>query len=114
MTCADLDRSLAFYVDLLGLRLRDRGEAAGGSFEITGLPRPSVRWADVLLDRGQVLELIEYRTPAGHAHRAEPNDPGATHLALRVDDAVAVHSRLTESGAVTRSVEASSNVAVTV
>jgi diaminopimelate decarboxylase len=103
VTCADLDRSLAFYVDLLGLELRDRGEGAGGSFEITGLPSPSVRWADVLLDRGQVLELIEYQRPRGQAHRAEPNDPGASHLALRVDDAAAVHSCLTEAGVVTRS-----------
>ena len=103
VTCADLDRSLAFYVDLLGLELRDRGEGAGGSFEIAGLPSPSVRWADVLLDRGQVLELIEYQRPRGQAHRAEPNDPGASHLALRVDDAAAVHSCLTEAGVVTRS-----------
>jgi len=103
VTCADLDRSLGFYVDLLGLELRDRGEAAGGSFEITGLRNPSVRWADLLLDRGQVLELIEYQSPRGPAHRAEPNDPGATHLALRVDDASAVHACLTEAGVVTRS-----------
>ena len=62
-----------------------------------------MRWADLLLDRGQVLELIEYRSPRGRAHRAEPNDSGASHLALRVDDAAAVHSCLTEAGTMTRS-----------
>jgi diaminopimelate decarboxylase len=103
VTSGDLDRSLAFYVGLLGLELRDRGEARGGSFEITGVPDPSVRWADVLLDGGQVLELIQYMSPRGRSHNAAPNDPGATHLALRVEDAPAVHARLTEAGVETRS-----------
>ncbi|MQA73420.1 MAG: hypothetical protein GEU88_03535 [Solirubrobacterales bacterium] len=97
VTSADLDRSLAFYRDLLGLELRGRGEAEGGEFEITGIPDPSVRWADLELSHGQVLELIEYVEPRGTPSRPLPNDPGATHISLRVADIDAVHSRLREA-----------------
>jgi diaminopimelate decarboxylase len=95
VTCGDLDRSLAFYCDLLGLELRGRGEADGSSeFKITGIASPKVRWADVHLPHGQVLELIEYERPRGTPSRPEPNDPGATHISLRVPDADAACERL--------------------
>lgn len=103
VTSGDLDRSLRFYVDLLGLRVRARGEAKGGDFELTGLAEPEVRWADLELEAGSVLELIEYLAPAGTPVRPEPNDPGATHISLRVIDADAVFARLRDAGATVRS-----------
>jgi diaminopimelate decarboxylase len=104
VTCGDLDRSLAFYRDLLGLALRGRGEVDGSSeFEITGIANPIVRWADLLLPHGQVLELIEYERPRGTPSRPEPNDPGATHISLRVTDADAACERLRAAGAGVRS-----------
>ncbi|MGH2926046.1 MAG: VOC family protein [Solirubrobacterales bacterium] len=99
VTAADLERSLGFYGDLLGLEVRARGEAQGGEFEITGLANPSVRWADLQLAHGQVLELIEYVDPPGDPVRPSVNDPGATHISLRVNDVDAVHRRLIEAGA---------------
>jgi catechol 2,3-dioxygenase-like lactoylglutathione lyase family enzyme len=99
VTCADLDASLAFYCGLLGLELRARGEAQGSSeFEITGIANASVRWADLHLPHAQVLELIAYLDPAGEPVRPAPNDPGATHISLRVADADAAHARLTAAG----------------
>ena len=103
VTCGDLDRSLAFYCGLLGLELRARGEAEGSSeFAITGLADPAVRWADVQLPHGQVLELIEYERPRGTPSRPKPNDPGATHISLRVPDANAAWERLRAAGAAVR------------
>jgi diaminopimelate decarboxylase len=103
VTCGDLDRSLAFYRDLLGLALRARGHAEGHSeFEITGIANPKVRWADIELPHGQVLELIEYERPRGTPSRPEPNDPGATHISLRVPDADAACERLRAAGASVR------------
>jgi catechol 2,3-dioxygenase-like lactoylglutathione lyase family enzyme len=98
VTCADLDRSLEFYVGLLGLEVRARGEDQGGDFEITGIGNAKVRWADLRLPHGQVVELLEYVEPRGDGIRAAPNDPGATHIALRVLDADAVHERLVDAG----------------
>jgi diaminopimelate decarboxylase len=105
VTSGDLDRSLAFYCDLLGLELRARGEAEGSSeFEITGILDAKVRWADLSMAHGQVVELIEYAEPAGTPSRPEPNDPGATHIALRVPDADAAYERLRQAGVSIRSV----------
>jgi catechol 2,3-dioxygenase-like lactoylglutathione lyase family enzyme len=98
VTCADLDRSLGFYCELLGLELRARGEAEGAEFEASGISEPQVRWADLLLPGGQVLELIEYVRPRGRPVRPAPNDPGATHISLRVADADAAHRRLRDAG----------------
>ncbi len=104
VTCGDLDRSLAFYRDLLGVALRGRGEEDGsGEFEITGISNPKVRWADLELSGGQVLELIEYERPRGTPVRSEPNDPGATHISLRVPDADAACERLRAAGVSVRS-----------
>jgi diaminopimelate decarboxylase len=104
VTSGDLDRSLAFYCDLLGLELRARGEAEGSSeFEITGIRGSEVRWADLRLPHGQVVELIEYVEPRGTPSRPEPNDPGATHISLRVADVEAIHRRLGEAGVSVRS-----------
>jgi diaminopimelate decarboxylase len=104
VSCADLDRSLDFYRNLLGLELRARGEAENSSeFALSGIANPDVRWADLQLPHAQVLELIEYTRPRGTSSRHEPNDPGATHIALRVADADEVHTRLRAAGVRTRS-----------
>jgi diaminopimelate decarboxylase len=100
VTSGDLDASLGFYRDLLGLELRARGADRGGEFDITGIADASVRWADLRLAHGQVLELIEYVDPRGRPIRPSPNDPGATHISLRVADVDAVYERLREAGAV--------------
>jgi diaminopimelate decarboxylase len=103
ITCADLDRSLSFYRGLLGLELRDRGEAKGAEFEVSGISEPEVRWADLVLPGGHVLELIEYVRPRGRPVRPDPNDPGATHISLRVKDADEAHRRLRDAGVSVRS-----------
>jgi catechol 2,3-dioxygenase-like lactoylglutathione lyase family enzyme len=100
VTSGDLEASLGFYRDLLGLELRARGADRGGEFDITGIADASVRWADLRLAHGQVLELIEYVDPRGRPIRPSPNDPGATHISLRVADVDAVYERLREAGAV--------------
>ena len=98
VTCGDLDRSLAFYCDLLGLELRARGDGRGaGSSRSPGSPTPACAGPISSLPHGQVLELIEYVDPRGTPARAQPNDPGATHISLRVADIDAVHERLREA-----------------
>ncbi len=99
VTSGDLDRSLAFYRDLLGLKLRARGDDLGpDELAITGVAGASARWADLELAHGQVVELIEYVTPRGKPSRPSPNDPGATHVSLRVGDVDEVYARLSDAG----------------
>jgi diaminopimelate decarboxylase len=104
VTSGDLDRSLGFYRDLLGLELRARGDGLGADeLEITGVSGASARWADLALPHGQVLELIEYIAPRGVPTRPSPNDPGATHISLRVGDIDATYARLREADIAVRS-----------
>jgi catechol 2,3-dioxygenase-like lactoylglutathione lyase family enzyme len=99
ITVADLDRSLEFYGDLLGLRVRDRGMLDSELIErMTGLPGAEVEYADVELGT-RVLELLAYRSQ--DPRRAAPSRqerPGSVHIALEVDDARRVHGRLAERG----------------
>ncbi|MGZ4147245.1 MAG: VOC family protein, partial [Actinomycetota bacterium] len=53
VTAADLERSIAFYRDVLGLSLVDRGELEGEELE-TLIDRPGARarWAELALGGG--------------------------------------------------------------
>jgi catechol 2,3-dioxygenase-like lactoylglutathione lyase family enzyme len=104
VSCADLESSIAFYSDLLGLRVEARGESEDPELaELMGRERVRIRWADVELGGGQTLELVQFLEPSGPRVARELWSPGATHVGLRVDDLDAVHARLVEAGVRMRS-----------
>jgi catechol 2,3-dioxygenase-like lactoylglutathione lyase family enzyme len=97
---ADLDRSLEFFRDRLGLTVvytREVGDAYFG--QIVGLPGCRVR-AALLRVPGSAhhVELFEYLTPPGRPCAPRPCDPGSAHLALLVDDLPELHRRLCAEG----------------
>ncbi len=97
---SSLEAALHFYVDLLGLRVTDQGEDGGPELDaITGLSGVRIRYAELDLGAGQLLEVIEAIAPTGTQLTQRPLDPGAAHLALRVDDVDAVCARLAGAGA---------------
>ncbi len=99
ITVGSIEAALAFYRDLLGLRVIDEGSDEGPELDaIIGLPGVRLRYADVDLGGGQVLELLEYQAPDGSSLSQRPCDPGATHLALRVDGIDALCARLVAAG----------------
>jgi catechol 2,3-dioxygenase-like lactoylglutathione lyase family enzyme len=98
LTVADLDRSLHFYRDLLGVPVREQVDAAAETFNaVAGEASENVRIADLDLGDGRVLELIENRD--GKA----PPDHAGSHIAFQVDDIVATHRRLVKAGVKARS-----------
>lgn len=99
-TVSDLDRSVAFYRDLLGCEVIATQEKQGGYLAaIVGYPDAHVRMAHLRLPDGEhVLELFEYLAPAGARADVEPRNVGASHLCLLVDDLAAFHERLREQG----------------
>jgi catechol 2,3-dioxygenase-like lactoylglutathione lyase family enzyme len=100
ITTADLERSIAFYRDVLGLELTARGEADEPELsDLVGLPDVSVLYAELALGPAQILELLEYVTPKGVPIDPTANNPGATHLALAVDDIQTYKDRLDQAGA---------------
>jgi catechol 2,3-dioxygenase-like lactoylglutathione lyase family enzyme len=100
-TVSDLDRSVAFYCDVLGLEVVAQQQKQGGYLaEIVGYPDTHVRMAHLRVPGGaHVVELFEYLAPEGaHPDRIEPRDVGTAHLCFVVDDLPAVHRRLVEAG----------------
>ena len=100
-TVSDLDRSVAFYRDLMGLEVLAQQEKQGGYLAaIVGYPDAHVRMAHLRAPAsGHVLELFEYIAPKGETpERIEPRDVGAAHLCFLVDDLDAVYRRLVDAG----------------
>jgi catechol 2,3-dioxygenase-like lactoylglutathione lyase family enzyme len=100
-TVADLDGSLAFFRDLLGLELLFVREVRDAYFgRIVGLPGCVVKAALLRIPgANHHVELFQYLSPAGEAHRPRPCDPGSSHLALLVDDLPALYQELQARGA---------------
>ena len=100
-TVSDLDRSLGFYRDLLGMEVLATQEKEGGYLAaIVGYPDAHVRMAHLRVpESDHVLELFEYLAPAGAApERLEPRDVGTAHLCFLVNDLQATYERLRAAG----------------
>ncbi len=83
----DLDRSLAFYRDLLGFQLVRIIECppAMRLGDVVGLPGCSARIAHLVLGEA-MLELFEYQDPRGRPIDRTQADHGFTHIGLRTTD----------------------------
>ena len=102
LVVADLERSVAFYTGLLGLR-KTRDVTMEGAWieEIVRLPGVKGRVAFVEApDRGVRIELLQYVAPAGTALplNSVANTLGLRHLAFRVSDIDALAARLRAAG----------------
>ena len=99
-TVSDIERSVAFYRDVLGLRLvRRQTGTAPYLAAVTGFP--GVRLETALLqpaDGGSMLELLQYVShPAPPTDRAT-NRPGNGHLCFKIDDLRAACAELRQRG----------------
>ncbi len=97
---ADLDRSVRFYADGLGLSLirRFRTDSAP-SAQVLAYERVDVKGALLEVGPGAILELLEYVEPRTAARQiSERHVIGSAHLALLVDDVEAALDALVEYG----------------
>jgi glyoxylase I family protein len=96
----DLDRSLAFYRDLLGLKeVRVWVESDPQVDLIVGLEDAHLKIAH-LDTGGGVVELIEYTRPKGRpiSPAFRQCDVGPTHIAFLVDDIEGFYQKLKDVG----------------
>ena len=104
-TVADLDRSIRFYRDDLGLDLVHEQEQANEyTRTFVGYPDAHLRVAQFAIPgdgqprSGHVIELVQYVAPVGDAVHPERYQPGAAHLAFQVQNTRALYARLVERG----------------
>ena len=99
-TVSELDRSVAFYRDLLGCEVLATQEKQGGYLAaIVGYPDAHVRMAHLRVPGSEhVIELFEYLSPAGGRADVEPRNVGASHLCFIVVDLPALYDSLLERG----------------
>jgi len=99
-TVADLDRSVAFFRDRLGLEVLVVREIRDDYFgQIVGLPGSVVKAALLRLPGStHHLELFQYLQPTGQPQRTRPCDPGSSHLSFLVDDLPEMYRQLAAQG----------------
>jgi glyoxylase I family protein len=99
---ADMERSLAFYVGLLGMRVTFETDLAGEWIDaVTGLTGVSARCVFCHPSGGGArFELLEYRLPPGVSlpENALPHTQGLRHVAMETDDLDAAYRRLSDAG----------------
>ena len=106
LTVADIDASLAFWRDALGLAVLGRGVVEYDHLDrIIGVGHTRIEWAELAIPGGAVLELFRYLEPEGHSVRPAPSDPGSTHICLEVDGLDLIVAQIHQSGYTTRSAQ---------
>ena len=100
ITVANLERSLAFWRDVLGFEFSHRTHQTGKlAEEITGVAGAEISLAVVKAPGGHKIELLEYLAPPDRKHvDLRPCDVGHVHVALTVDNLETVLSAIAASG----------------
>ncbi|MBI2906036.1 MAG: VOC family protein [Chloroflexi bacterium] len=99
LTVADLDRSVAFYRDLLHMPLEKTYQVAGEDLErATGYSGAHIRVA-LLRNQGRLLKLTEFLSPQGNKKlKIRINDAGASHLTVQVENVHKAYEELLAKG----------------
>ncbi|HEU4440210.1 MAG TPA: VOC family protein [Methylomirabilota bacterium] len=104
LTVSDLERSIAFYRDLLGLELIAQWDSSQPYLRaIVAYPDAELRIALLRLPAtgagpGHHIELLEYRRPRGQRGDANTYNPGNGHVAFMVEDIDRTYAELSAKG----------------
>lgn len=101
ITVSNLERSLAFWRDVLGFEFSHSAHQTGERPEqITGVKGADLKLAVLKTPTGHKIELLEYDAPGDRKkdNALRPCDLGHVHVALIVDDLDAILERMAASG----------------
>lgn len=102
LTVSDIERSIAFYRDLLGMTLHRRRPHVDSDYVAlqTGYPGVVLNVASfkVSPDCPQSLEVVQYMNHSSPPAETQTNRPGSSHLCLTVNDLRACHADLQARG----------------
>ena len=95
----DLDVSLNFYSNILGLEIIQRFTDSSEYINtITGLTNGTAEFVKLRMLDGAVLELLTYPSHATKSHSLSIINVGIAHIALKVDSALDVYDVLLNHG----------------
>ena len=101
VTVSNLERSLAFWRDVLGFEFSHGAHQKGEMAEqITGVKGAELKLAVVKAPNGHKIELLEYFAPPDRKKntRHRPCDVGSIHVALIVENLERLLKRMTAAG----------------
>ena len=100
ITVSDLERSLAFWQNVLGFEFSHSAHQSGKMAEqITGVKGAELKLAVLKVPDGHKIELLEYHTPPDRKNvPLRPCDVGSVHVALTVDDLDVILETIAASG----------------
>lgn len=99
ITVSDMDRSLRFYRDGLGLEIEFDKLLDGPYLPVVlGLDFESIRAVYLRVPGGGFVELLEYHGIERLSAASRPCDYGAGHLCFYVDGIDEIFAKLTDSG----------------
>jgi catechol 2,3-dioxygenase-like lactoylglutathione lyase family enzyme len=102
LTVADIDQSIHFYRDLLGMELIGRRPEVREDYvsRQTGYENVELNVASFRVnpDSRQTMEVVQYMNHTGAAASTATNQPGNSHLCLLVDDLAAAVNDLKDRG----------------
>jgi glyoxylase I family protein len=100
ITVSNLERSLAFWRDVLGFEFSHRAHQTGELAEqITGVPGAEISLVVLKAPGGHKIELLEYLAPNDRRHvDIRPCDVGSVHVAFTVENLDAVLNAIAASG----------------
>lgn len=97
--CKDIDKSLEFYRDKLGLTvIQDFWDSSDYINKITGIKNGNVHMIKLKADDGTVLELLDYVSHPTELINQEIYNVGACHLALQVNNIDQAYAKLSSYG----------------
>lgn len=109
---SDLEESLAFYANVLGLKVYRREVEEGDFIDmLTGLKALRLEWVKLIIPSGGLIELLRYHNYPDISSKcldkclspSDPNRVGASHVALTVTDLDSLYREIIDAGYETKS-----------
>ena len=95
----DIEESVKFYSDVLGMRIAGRSERKGEfAQQMLAFPDAHIKGGFLDVGDGHQLELIQYLSPASGENKLHRNDLGASHLAFLVEDIETFYKETSHKG----------------
>ena len=105
LTVSDIERSLAFWRDLLGCTETGRGVVEWQHLDrLVAIDGTRIEWVELQFGDGQRIELQQYHRPPGApVPSGAENEPGRSHVGLKVEALDELLGRLHAAGVRSRS-----------